>query len=61
MRKSELLKAIQNEIQRHDLSTFMSPEHKIVQTGLLDVLKTFWNGRTVQASPERRRAAAATR
>jgi hypothetical protein len=29
---SELLSAIQNEIQRHNLSTFMSKEHKIVQT-----------------------------
>jgi hypothetical protein len=33
MKKSELLSAIQNEIQRHDLSTFMSEKHKIVQTG----------------------------
>jgi hypothetical protein len=31
--KSELLSALQNEIQRHTLSTFMSAEHKIVQTG----------------------------
>jgi hypothetical protein len=33
MKKSELLRAVQNEIQRHNLSTFMSAEHKIVQTG----------------------------
>ena len=33
MKKSDLLRAIQNEIQRHNLSTFMSKEHKIVQTG----------------------------
>jgi hypothetical protein len=33
MKKSELLEAIRDEIQRHDLSTFMSAEHKIVQTG----------------------------
>jgi hypothetical protein len=32
MRKSELLRALQNEIQKHNLSTFMSDEHKIVQT-----------------------------
>ena len=30
---SDFLHAIQNEIQRHNLSTFMSKEHKIVQTG----------------------------
>jgi hypothetical protein len=30
---SDLLRAVQNEIQRHNLSTFMSKEHKIVQTG----------------------------
>jgi len=33
VKKSQLLKAIQNEIQRHNLDTFMSEEHKIVQTG----------------------------
>jgi hypothetical protein len=33
VKTSELLLAIQNEIQRHNLSTFMSKEHKIVQTG----------------------------
>jgi hypothetical protein len=33
MKKSDLLRALQTEIQKHDLSTFMSKEHKIVQTG----------------------------
>jgi hypothetical protein len=33
VKKSQLLKAIQDEIQRHNLDTFMSAEHKIVQTG----------------------------
>jgi hypothetical protein len=33
VKKSELLKAIREEIQRHNLDTFMSAEHKIVQTG----------------------------
>jgi hypothetical protein len=33
MKKSELLCALQTEIQRHTLSTFMSKEYKIVQTG----------------------------
>jgi hypothetical protein len=33
MKKSELSRAMQNEIQRHNLSTFMSKERKIVQTG----------------------------
>jgi hypothetical protein len=33
MKKSELLRALQTEIQGHDLSTFMSAEHKIIQTG----------------------------
>jgi hypothetical protein len=32
MKKSELLKALREEIQRHNLDTFMSQEHKIVQT-----------------------------
>ena len=32
MKKSELLRALQTEIQRHSLSTFMNPEHKIVET-----------------------------
>jgi hypothetical protein len=33
MKKSELLRALQTEIQKHSLSTFMSAQHKIVQTG----------------------------
>jgi hypothetical protein len=33
MRKSELLRALQTEIQKHNLSTFMSKEHKIGETG----------------------------
>jgi hypothetical protein len=33
MKKFELLRALQTEIQKHNLSTFMSVEHKIVQTG----------------------------
>jgi hypothetical protein len=41
VRKSQLLKAIQNEIQRHNLDTFMSPEHKIVETGCSTCQKHF--------------------
>jgi hypothetical protein len=41
MKKSELLSALQNEIQRHNLSTFMSAEHKIVQTGCSPCQKHF--------------------
>jgi hypothetical protein len=33
MKKAELLRALQTEIQRHNLSTFMSDKHKIIQTG----------------------------
>jgi hypothetical protein len=33
MKKSELLRALQTEIQKHNLPTFMSDKHKIVQTG----------------------------
>jgi hypothetical protein len=33
VKKSDLLRALQTEIQRHNLSTFMSDKHKIVQTG----------------------------
>jgi hypothetical protein len=33
MKKSDLLRALQTEIQKHNLSTFMSTKHKIVQTG----------------------------
>jgi hypothetical protein len=41
VKKSELLSAIQNEIQRHNLSTFMSEKHKIVQTGCSTCQKHF--------------------
>jgi hypothetical protein len=41
MKKSELLRALQTEIQKHDLSTFMSAEHKIVQTGCSACQKHF--------------------
>jgi hypothetical protein len=40
MKKSELLRSLQNEIQRHNLSTFMS-EHKIVQTSCSACQKHF--------------------
>jgi hypothetical protein len=33
VKKSELLKALQTEIARHSLGTFMSEEHHVVQTG----------------------------
>jgi hypothetical protein len=33
MKKSDLLRARQTEIQRHDLSTFMHDKHKVVITG----------------------------
>ena len=33
MKNSELIRALQTEIQNHNLSTFMSEKHKIVQTG----------------------------
>jgi hypothetical protein len=39
-KKSEL-REIQNEIQRHNLDTFMSAEHKIVQTGCSRCQKHF--------------------
>jgi hypothetical protein len=41
MKKSELLLAIRDEIQRHNLSTFKSKEHKIVQTGCSTCQKHF--------------------
>jgi hypothetical protein len=41
MKKSELLRAIKEEIHRHNLSTFMSTEHKIVQTGCSTCQKHF--------------------
>jgi hypothetical protein len=33
VKRSELLCALQLEIQQHSLSTFMKPEHKIVEPG----------------------------
>jgi hypothetical protein len=41
MKQSELLRAIQNEIQRHNLDTFMSKEHNIVETGCSTCQKHF--------------------
>jgi hypothetical protein len=41
MKKSELLRALQTEIHQHNLSTFMSEKHKIVQTGCSACLKHF--------------------
>jgi hypothetical protein len=41
MKKSDLLRELQTEIQRHNLSTFMSREHKIVQTGCSTCPKHF--------------------
>jgi hypothetical protein len=40
MKKSELLKELQSEIQRHNLDTFMSAD-KIVQTGCSTCQKHF--------------------
>jgi hypothetical protein len=33
MKESELLRALQTEIQKHDLSTFMHEKEKVVITG----------------------------
>jgi hypothetical protein len=41
MRKSELLRALQTEIQKHNLDTFMSEKYKIVQTGCSTCQKHF--------------------
>ena len=41
MRKSELLRALQAEIQKHDLSTFMLEQHKVVMTGCSFCCKHF--------------------
>jgi hypothetical protein len=59
MKKSDLLRALQTEIQKHDLSTFMSEKHKIVQTGRSICQKHFGTVETVQAAHHRGRAAAA--
>ena len=41
MKKSDLLRALQIEIQKDDLDTFMSEKHKIVQTGCSACQKHF--------------------
>jgi hypothetical protein len=41
MKKSELLRALQTEIQKHNQSAFMSEKHKIVQTGCSTCQKHF--------------------
>lgn len=41
MKKSDLLRALQTEIQNHNLSPFMSDKHKIVQTGCSICQKNF--------------------
>jgi hypothetical protein len=33
MKKSELLRSLQTEIQNHNLSTFMHEQHRVVMTG----------------------------
>jgi hypothetical protein len=33
MKKSDLLRALQTEIQNHNLSTFMHEQHRVVITG----------------------------
>lgn len=41
MKKSELLRELQIESQRHNLDTFMNPLHKIVETGCSTCQKHF--------------------
>jgi hypothetical protein len=41
MKKSELLRALQTEIQKHNLSTFMNGHHKVVMTGYAFCRKHF--------------------
>jgi hypothetical protein len=41
MKKSELLRALQTEIQRHDLSTFMNEQHRVVVPGCPACRKRF--------------------
>jgi len=41
VKKFELLRELQNEIQRHNLDTFMNPQHKIVETGCSTCQKHF--------------------
>jgi hypothetical protein len=41
MRKSELLRALQTEIGKHNLSTFMGEKDKVVMTGCTVSRKNF--------------------
>lgn len=41
MRKSELLRALQTEIQKHNLSSFTNEEHRVVITGCSFCRKQF--------------------
>jgi hypothetical protein len=41
MRKAELLRALQTEIQKHNLSTYMHEKHKVVITGCAFCRKRF--------------------
>jgi hypothetical protein len=41
MKQSDLLRALQTEIQKHNLDTFMSEKHKIVHTGCSACQKHF--------------------
>ena len=41
MRKSEVLRALQTEIQNHNLSTFMHEQHRVVMTGCTFCRKHF--------------------
>ena len=52
MKKSELLRAIREEIQRHNLDTFMSAEHKIVETGCSMSCRRCWIDFRVKVKPE---------
>jgi hypothetical protein len=39
MKKSELLRALQTEIQKDNLSTFMHEQHEVVMTGCSRIIK----------------------
>jgi hypothetical protein len=41
VKKSELLHALQTEIQRHNLSTFMDEKHRVTTTGCSECRKHF--------------------
>ena len=41
MKKSELWRALREEIQRHNLDTFMNAQHMIVETGCSTCQKHF--------------------